>query len=89
MTSFLVSQPASDVATIIAAVRKSSDELEKIAKASNGRIIVLHVQVTDEEDVQRLSEEVAKVLPDGLDVLINNAGIMHYSQNAELGIQTM
>ncbi|KAJ5198236.1 uncharacterized protein N7498_007353 [Penicillium cinerascens] len=89
MVSFLASKPVTEVDVVIAAVRKSSEALESIVERSNGRALVLTVQVTDEESVRKFDEEVKKVLPNGLDVLINNAGIMQSSPNAELGIEAM
>lgn len=89
MVSFLASKPVTEVGIVIAAVRKSSEALENIVERSDGRVLVLTVQVTDEESVRKLDEEVKKVLPNGLDVLINNAGIMQSSPNAELGIEAM
>jgi NAD(P)-dependent dehydrogenase (short-subunit alcohol dehydrogenase family) len=89
MVSFLASKPATEVGVIIAAVRKSSEALENIVDHSGGRVLVRTVQVTDEESVRKLDEEMKKVLPNGLDVLINNAGIMHFSPKAELGIEVM
>jgi len=89
MTSFLASKPISEVGIIVAAVRSASDALDRLVESSNGRVAVLTVQVTDEESVCKFADEVAKILPSGLDVLINNAGIMKYSPDAELGVETM
>lgn len=89
MVSFLASKPVTEVGIIIAAVRKSSEALGNIVDRSDERVLVLTVQVTDEESVKNFDEEVKKVLPNGLDVLINNAGIMQSSPNAELGIEAM
>ncbi|KAJ5884514.1 hypothetical protein N7504_012086 [Penicillium tannophilum] len=89
MASFLASKPMSEVGIIVAAVRSTSDALDRLVKSSNGRVAVLAVQVTDEESVRKFAGEVVKVLPSGLDVLINNAGIMQYSPDAELGVETM
>lgn len=89
MASFLASKPTSEVGIIVAAVRSTSDALDCLVESSNGRVVVLAVQVTDEESVRKFGGEVVKVLPSGLDVLINNAGIMQYSPDAELGVETM
>ena len=89
MASFLASKPISEVGIIVAAVRSTSDALDRLVESSNGRVAVLTVQVTDEESVCQFADEVAKVLPSGLDVLINNAGVMQYSPDAELGVETM
>lgn len=89
MASSLASKPMSEVSVVVAAVRSASDALERLVESSNGRVVVLTVQVTDEKGVCKFADEVAKVLPSGLDVLINNAGIMKYSLEAELGVETM
>lgn len=89
MATILASKPVSDVSIVIAAVRKSSDGLDRLIAGSAGRVRLLTVQITEEESVEKLAAEVAQILPHGLDVLINNAGIMNYSPNAELGVESM
>ena len=89
MAAALSSKPVSDVSIVIAAVRKSSAALDRLIAESAGRVILLTVEITEEESVEKFAEEVAKILPNGLDVLINNAGITHRSTNAELGVIVM
>ncbi|KAJ6118401.1 hypothetical protein N7471_013868 [Penicillium samsonianum] len=89
MATILASKPASEVSVVIAAVRKSSDALERLIAESGGRVRLLVVQITEEESVEKFAVEVAQILPHGLDVLINNAGIMQYSPNSELGAEAM
>ena len=89
MATILASKPVSDVSIVIAAVRNSSDALDRLVAESAGRVKFLAVQITEEESVEKFAAEVAQILPHGLDVLINNAGIMHYSANAELGVEAM
>lgn len=77
----LAAKPASEVSYIFATARKASPALEKLAQESNGRVVIIAVEVTNKEDVQKAAEKVKAVVGDkGLDVLINNAGVMNYSE---------
>ncbi len=89
MVSCLLSHASSEVGCVVASVRNSSEALEKLASDSGGRLVVLKVQITNEDSVRQFAQHVAKILPNGLDILINNAGMMSYSANAEVGIETM
>lgn len=89
MVSYLASQPVSEISCVIAGVRQSSEALESLACNYKGRVLVLKVQVTDKDSVSQFAKDAAKVLPNGLDVLINNVGIMKYSENVENPIETM
>lgn len=89
MVSYLLSQPVSVINCIVAGVRQSSESLDKLASDHKGRVVVLKVQVTDEDSVSQFAQNAARVLPNGLDVLINNVGIMKYSEDAQNPIETM
>jgi NAD(P)-dependent dehydrogenase (short-subunit alcohol dehydrogenase family) len=90
MVTILASKPISEVSFVIAAVRNSSPALDSVVTRSSGRVVTIPVQITNEESVSKFAVEVNKVLGEvGLDVLINNAGIMKFSTNAEAGIKTM
>ena len=55
----------------------SDDEIEDLRSASNGRIRLDIVDITDEQAVHGWAEAVnAEVQSHGLDLLINNAGIL-------------
>lgn len=76
----LVSHPASKVGTVFAAARGSAPALDEIAQKSSGRVSVVKLDVGDQASIKKAAEQVeTKLGGKGLDVLINNAGICHYS----------
>jgi NADP-dependent 3-hydroxy acid dehydrogenase YdfG len=50
------------------------DRLTELAHATSGTVIPVQLDVCDPVSVRKAMERVAEVTPDGLDVLINNAG---------------
>lgn len=87
LVALLASKPVSEVSKVFAAARKQNSSLEKLVQASGGRVEFIQLDVTDEQGSQQASKTVEKALNGkGLDVLINNAGIMNYTPN---GIENM
>ncbi|KZF20174.1 short-chain dehydrogenase-like protein [Xylona heveae TC161] len=87
MVTSLASLPASQVSLVIASGRSKSPAVQKLVESSGGRVVFVTLDVTSESSAKDAAKEVEKVLGGkGLDVLINNAGIMNYSPN---GINTM
>lgn len=83
----LSSLPASEVSKVFATARGDAPELEELAKSSSGRIVVIKLDVANEESIKHAAVEVeANLNSKGLDVLINNAGILQY---APKGVNTM
>ncbi|KAF6803149.1 short chain oxidoreductase [Colletotrichum musicola] len=83
----LASRPCSDVGTVVAAARGDSSDLNDLAKSSDGRVVVVKLDVTDEASVKKAAAEVeTKLSGKGLDVLINNAGICQYAGD---GVKSM
>ncbi|ORY21510.1 short chain dehydrogenase reductase, partial [Naematelia encephala] len=83
----LAAFPASEVSKVFATSRGSAPKLDELAKQSNGRIVVVKLDVTDQETIKSAAKEVeASLGGKGLDVLINNAGIMEYAPN---GVKAM
>ncbi|KAK2763874.1 hypothetical protein FQN54_009492 [Arachnomyces sp. PD_36] len=87
MVKVLASKPASEVSTVFAAARTETDSLKQLAAQSSGRIQFVKMDVTNEESVENAVTVVEKALGDkGLDVLVNNVGIMNYTPD---GIESM
>ncbi|KAK9368882.1 hypothetical protein V1509DRAFT_621768 [Lipomyces kononenkoae] len=83
----LASFPASEVSRVFATARGYAPELEELAKKSSGQVVVIKLDVADEASIKQAEAEVeANLDGKGLDVLINNAGILQYSPN---GVNTM
>lgn len=87
MATLLAARPSSEVSLVITTARKASPALQKLAQESSGRVVIIPAEVTDENTVQEAADKVKGIVGDkGLDVLINNAGIMNYTPD---GIETM
>ena len=59
--------------TVFAAARRVN-RLAQLAREASGTVIPVELDVCDPDSVRNAVEAVAEVAPDGLDVLINNAG---------------
>lgn len=87
MASQLASKPASEVSTVFAAARTETDALKQLIARSSGRVKFVKIDVVDQESVKKAAAEVEQALGDkGLDVLINNVGLMPFTPD---GIETM
>ncbi|TVY38427.1 C-factor [Lachnellula occidentalis] len=87
MTRQLVSLPVSQVNKVFATTRADAPGLNEIAQKSDGRLVVIKLDVSKEATIKEAAEEVeAHLVGKGLDVLINNAGTMLWSPN---GVVTM
>ncbi|MBD8605468.1 SDR family NAD(P)-dependent oxidoreductase [Aeromicrobium sp. CFBP 8757] len=54
----------------------SAEEIEELERSSDGAVTLARVDITDEESVRTWASTIAPQLPDGLGVLVNNAGIL-------------
>ncbi|KAI7778854.1 hypothetical protein LA080_001545 [Diaporthe eres] len=82
LTASLASRPSSDVSKVFAAARKQSDDLKKLIEGSDGRVEFVPLEVTSRQSAEEAAQTVEKSLNgQGLDYLINNAGIMHITPN--------
>ncbi|KKY27605.1 putative short chain oxidoreductase [Diplodia seriata] len=87
LTTLLASKPASEVSKIFATGRKQNDALAKLVQESAGRVEFVQLDVTDPQSAKEAAKAVEKTLGGkGLDVLVNNAGIMNYGPQ---GIEEM
>ncbi|KAK4107249.1 NAD(P)-binding protein [Canariomyces notabilis] len=78
IASILASQPESAVATIFAAARRdNSAQLKELREKHPGRVKFVQLDVSDDKSVEEAARSVEQELNGkGLDVLINNAGVM-------------
>ncbi|GKZ21786.1 hypothetical protein AbraIFM66951_008749 [Aspergillus brasiliensis] len=73
----LSAKSPSEVSTIIATSRSVNAPLQDLADRHPGRIVLVPLDVTVPESIQKAAQTVESILGDkGLDVLINNAGIV-------------
>ncbi|CRG92714.1 hypothetical protein PISL3812_09780 [Talaromyces islandicus] len=77
----------SDVGKIFATARGDAPKLQQLASTSPDKIVVVKLDVTDEASIKQAAAEVeSKLAGKGLDVLINNAGVLQY---APKGVSSM
>lgn len=78
MCKQLIELPSSKVSKIFAAIRSDPPSaLKKLVDSSDGRIIPVKVQITQRASIDEAAKVVGEKLGgQGLDVLINNAGIL-------------
>ena len=83
----LATLSGSKVGKIFATVRSGSEVLEETAKAYPGRIFIIKLDVQDETSILDAVREVdVKLDGEGLDVLINNAGILQWCAGGTLAM---
>jgi len=87
LTTHLLTFPSSEIGTIIATSRTQSPALKSLVSNSDGRVVYIQLDTTDEYSIKSAVIEAEKVLGEkGLDVLINNAGILRFAPD---GIASM
>lgn len=74
---------SSDVGTVFATARSLSPALQEVVNSSNGRVQFVPLEVTKEDSIAAAVKEVTQKLGpgNGLDVVINNAGIQILEQD--------
>lgn len=69
--------PASEVGTVFASARSETPAITNLIKTSAGRVMFVQLDNTAESSIKSAVEKVTEhVKGEGLDVLINNAGVM-------------
>ncbi|CAG8211135.1 unnamed protein product [Penicillium olsonii] len=86
LTRQLAAKAQNDVGTIFASARSSNGpEFQKLLQQYPNRIVFVPLDVTDVESVKNAAKLVSAALEGkGLDVLINNAGVMNYGPIEEM-----
>jgi NAD(P)-dependent dehydrogenase (short-subunit alcohol dehydrogenase family) len=80
ITSHLLSFPTSEVGTVIATSRSESPALEDLVLKSGGRAKYIQLDATNEAMIKESATEAEQILGEkGLDVLINNAGMLNFT----------
>ncbi|ELR04285.1 hypothetical protein VC83_08093 [Pseudogymnoascus destructans] len=77
MVKALLQKPANEVSTVFAAIRSAPPPaLQEVIAQSQGRVVVVKLEVSDEASIAAAANDVKdKLAGRGLDVLINNAAI--------------
>ncbi|TVY84087.1 putative oxidoreductase [Lachnellula suecica] len=87
MVRQLASLPTSEVSQVFATARGDAPALQELVQNSSGRVVIVKLDSTNEASVKQAATAVGAALSGkGLDVLINNAGVMPYSPE---GVVTM
>lgn len=69
-----------DIGKIFATARGDSPALNELAEKSPDRVTIVKLDVTDQNSIKKAAAEVqAKLGGQGLDILINNAGVAEYA----------
>ena len=73
----MVKRFASQGDFVIATSRKSSPDIEEVIAQSNGRVVFVPLEVTDESSIAQAVKEVRSILGQlSLDILVNGAGVL-------------
>ena len=88
LVSQLAQQPAEQVSVVFAAIRSTpSVQLRELVERFQGKVVLITVTITDRTSIDHAVLEVERHLAGkGLDVLINNAGVLPFAPD---GIATM
>jgi NAD(P)-dependent dehydrogenase (short-subunit alcohol dehydrogenase family) len=80
IASHMLSFPTSQVGTIIATSRSESSALKDLVLKSEGRVKHIQLDATNEASIKKAATQAEQALGEkGLDVLINNAGILKFT----------
>lgn len=86
MVKVLLGCDSKKVFQVIATVRNESPTLQKLMLENKDRLFVIQMNVSDPDSIREAVRQVAVITGNGLDILINNAGILNYTPT---GVQHM
>jgi len=76
-----------ETSIIFATSRSESPALKELVSSSSGKVFFIKLDTTDESSIAAAVKEVEAILNDkGLDVLVNNAGIMAWNTGGLTGM---
>lgn len=76
----LLSRPASQISKIFATTRSPAPFLDTVAQQNPDRVVIVQLDVSNEQSAGQAASLVEEKLQgQGLDILINNAGIAQYA----------
>lgn len=70
-----VKQLAAKGNTIVAFARNPTESSGLSQLVDNKNVFAVKMDISDEESIKAAASSISKIVPDGIDVLINNAGI--------------
>lgn len=77
LTTHLSTLPSSEISTIFALARTESPALKTLVEKADGKVVLVTADVADEDSIKKAVVDVeARLGGKGLDVLVNNVGIM-------------
>ncbi|OJD29425.1 short chain oxidoreductase [Diplodia corticola] len=80
IAGLLASKPVADVGKVFASARSETTSLKELVAKSSGRVEFVQLDITSQESATEAASHVTQSLDGkGLDVLINNAGVMNYT----------
>ncbi|KAL1969955.1 hypothetical protein VTN77DRAFT_7465 [Rasamsonia byssochlamydoides] len=79
MVKILLEQSEENIFQVIATFRENSADLEKLKQENRSRLFVINMNVMEEESIRQAVAQVEEITGKGLDILINNAGIINYN----------
>ena len=87
LATILATRPSSNVGKVFASARSESEGLKRLIQDAVGHVEFVQLDVASKDSAEEAANQVEKSLGDkGLDVLINNAGVMTFTSD---GIETM
>ncbi|KAG4434996.1 hypothetical protein IFR05_009521 [Cadophora sp. M221] len=90
LTTLLNTLPSSEIHTIFALARSESPALKALVEKVDSRVVLITADVTDEDSIKKAAGNVeAHLGGKGLDVLVNNVGIMGYTPGGIAGMDDL
>ncbi|KAH6720410.1 short chain oxidoreductase [Leptodontidium sp. MPI-SDFR-AT-0119] len=90
LTTHLSTLPSSEISTIFALARTESPALKALVEKADGKVVLVTADVADEDSIKKAVVDVeARLGGKGLDVLVNNVGIMGLTPGGIAGMDDL